>query len=156
MLTEKDIQDYKEAKGAADKAAGKINKRIEEVVRLIFKACGKKYSQFWWYPNASEGQAGSIGPEELSSDYISLEFDDWGKLSSFDTYCFDYRQGVPTQFLFMDDEAIIAQIKEEIEETEKRKKKRKETTLARKAEKAVLAKAAKEKLTKEERKALGL
>lgn len=160
-LTEGDVTSYKEAKDNFLSEKDKVERRIDEVLHVIFEAFEKKWSHHcsWWFADAEEGGMGSI-PTDFESPWdkeCGINFvSDCGSFNSLETDYWNYSTEFPRQFLFMDNKEIISQIHEEIRKTEKN---REETKLKRqraKEEKQKLKTIALEKLSKDEAKALGL
>ena len=150
QLTQKDITRYESALSMLDAAKDKIDDRVGEIIGLIHKIFKKDFNGCWWYPNAREDGVGEIDSVDPDS-FISFELQDH---PSFDIY--DYSCSFTAIFLTMSDKEISNYIQAEIDQHQKQKEKEKRKREDRKNSKDTLKQQALKKLTKEEKKALGL
>lgn len=154
-LTEQDVQVHEKALNVFAEIEKKFNDRIEDVIRLVHKCFGVKFRNYY-YEDAQEGKLGTLSPYYLydRDQWFWLVYEDNADEMSLDAVSYDCE--IPTAFLFMDDEEIVAQIKSEIEKDKIDKEKKKAKGEAKRKEKAELVKSAVKKLTSAERKTLGL
>jgi len=153
-LTKGDFKKYEAAQNVVGVIEYKINERVEEIILLIYEAFGYPGPSGWYYPDAMEGEMGTIGYDG-DDDLDEIRYCGYDA-PSLSTYAWDYGSGFPQWFLFAGDEKIVAHVKKGVEDTKEREKRFKEKRAAAKKKKTALAKAAKEKLTTAERKALGI
>lgn len=158
MITEQDIGVYKDASKAFEAAKATIVDRIDKVIKVVVKVFNKKIS-CWWLPNAREGELGDldgciVSPDSKDGwDEITFEMDSGRQM---ETDEWDYSYSFPRRFLFMNDNDIRSEIKAQIKQTEENAIKKKEKRVQNSAEKKKLKVSAAKKLTKEEKKALGI
>ena len=118
QLTDQDIQKYKDSLAATDKLASVIDDRVDEIISLIHRLFGHRQKgdrPNWWYPNAFEGERGTIDFDTEWVDYIL------GKSCRLDSGVWDYGSAIPYEFLTMTDEQISDIIKDEIKRTNDKK-----------------------------------
>ena len=154
-LEEKDLKEWAKLTAEAGAAEEKISKRVREVLDLVFKAHGwdGKKNYWFWYPGVEWEHEGN---PDFENDPIQIATDCSGvgipQLVWSTTLC----DGLPQRFLFMKDEEIEAEILEEIKDDLEKELKKKQAAQNHKKKKEALKKQAAEKLTPEERAALGL
>ena len=149
MLNKEIVESFKKAKKEYDKLHESIHNEISRVCKAIGKACNKKPPSNFWIYGAAEGEFGTINEQILdcTDDCISLEMNhgDWNKFGE-----------ISIRYLYMTDEDIIAEIKNEIKQEEIKKDKAKIKRNQRKLDKEQALKEIKNKLTSQELKALGV
>ncbi len=152
-LTKDMIADYIIAKEVFGQIDAKLHDRITEVVRLVFDFFGAQFDT-WYFPNAAEGEVGTTRTDFTDDDdYLELIWEGGGTAKLDDYFSGD---GLPVRFLFMENDAILKFIQEDMAAEEDRKRKRNEAAKKRKIEKEQAKQAAMSKLTKAERKVLGI
>lgn len=159
MIMNKVLEDYYKIRKEHDYALGKLEKetsRIISVIKSIFKIKGA-----WWsFKYYEDGDDDPPLPEEICKDekygdsfpiYISEDAD---------SGVWYYHEAFPVSFFDMTDEDIRNHIQKEIKEFKKKEKEEKEKEKKKREEKSLKIKQLKEsaakKLTKEEKKALGI
>ena len=152
-LTKRDVTAYKRARENLGKWENKIESRTDEVLSLIHTAFGAKLGN-WWFPNAEEGERGTVDPHDLTEDgWIDVEF--WEN-RNLHTENVDFCYGFPTAYLYMEDYEIVGELEEMIEETKKKEVERKAAAKKRMIDKGKARKKVLKKLTPEEQKLLGV
>jgi len=158
------VDKYWEHFHIAGSYADQIEKRIDYIIRQIYKEAGANGFTYWYFDDASEGDQGSLhraldktmignyivdsrGMEILDELVVILkDGSTWGLFDSF-----------PTRWLHEDFEQELIEGKAAyIKREEDKKAKAKAKRTAKKAEKEKLKAQAAKKLTPAERKALGL
>ncbi len=158
MITEQDIGAYKDALEVFEGTKETIVDRIDEVIKVIAKVFKRRVSR-WWFPNAREGGLGDFDSRIVrphhkdGSDEIDIERSSGGCM---ETDEWDYTYSFPRKFLFMNDNDIRAEIKDQIKKTEESATNKKEKRVQNSIEKEKLKASAAEKLTPKEKKALGI
>ena len=138
-------------KGKYGDSCGKLLDRIHDVLRVIHEAFGHGSDHFnWWFEDADEGEVGElcITGDDVTGYYLTSN-------CSLKTTKRDYGYSFPVNFLFMSNEDIIAQIHAEIESDQHEKARRSQKQKLDRQKREELKKSAIEKLTDEERRALG-
>lgn len=151
VLTQEDINRYKKAKNDFDTLSGQIDDRVDEIIKLIRKCFGVTTRFSWWFEGAEEGEAGIIKMYPHGIDFNIDPYSD--KMQTWDA---DYANWIPLEFLTMTDEQIESEIKKDIKETKEREQAAKEKKIKAKTEREKKKKEVLNKLTKEEKKILGL
>jgi hypothetical protein len=121
------------------------------VLRVIHEAFGHGSDHFnWWFEGADAGQVGElcITGDDVTDYYLTSS-------CALKTTNRDYEYSFPVSSLFMSNEDIIAQIHAEIESDRHEKAKRSQKQKLDKQKREALKKSAIERLTDEERRALG-
>lgn len=153
VLTKEVLESYVEANKKAEAIKNQITDRIDHVLSVICEAFGKKRRGYWYFYDAPEGQIGTLRLPIDDDDFIDYVAEDFPLIKN---YLCDYGDSFPKRFLFMTDEEIISFIREETSRGETEKMKKAEKAEARKKSSAEKKQAVLAKLTKEERKALGV
>lgn len=149
-LTQEDLEKLKRAKAEFGAIEDVFVNRIDEVMCLMQKFFnGEEPKGSWWFSDAPEGSVGNLPVSELC--YLD------GEICFECNFKWKYHMGVPTSFIFMTDDEIIASLKAEQEAEQKKILKDKAAEEARLKRKEKLKEVKKQvlaKLTKEEREAL--
>lgn len=152
-LTKNDFDEYEKAKDVYDSLTTKIVDRIDEIILLVRECFGVRKKYNWWFPDASEGEVGTLN---LDRKYgIEFTIDPYGT-NKMETWNCDYQDYIPFDFLTMTDDEIKSQIKKEIEETRLKEEEAKAKKAKAKSDKEKKKQEALNKLTVEDMKALGL
>jgi hypothetical protein len=101
MLTQKDIDNFYQKREELAQVQGRIDNRIEQIVKLISETLGFTF-QCYYYPNAAEGQMGELDIDKNEVTYIMENAGTKAYTKNWDFSC-----GIPTDFLFMTDTEII-------------------------------------------------
>lgn len=155
MITKKEWDKFQDLEKELAEITDKITDHITEVLHMLFEVYGSKLD-YWHFEDAPEGDVGTmqvfggtIGPIVSHPIQEKIVYKDNYPATDF-----------PVEFLFMSVDEIKKEITRDRDERrkaeEEKKKKAKEKREKRKAEKERLKQSAVQKLTKEERKALGL
>ena len=153
-----DFLKYELAESQYNEETEKMTDRLDKVVNLVFNFFGKKVG-YWYFEDAAEEKCGTprVYGEGDNRVIESLVFDPHP--SGVCTIFWDYSQGIPLNFLFMNDDEIVDFLKDEKkrEEEEKalkveKKKNAKERKLEEEREREELIRS----LTPEQRKLLGV
>jgi hypothetical protein len=140
-----------------------INKRVEEILKVIIRFCNPKAKldrdnfNFWYY-DAKEGEIGTPCYQYGQLDYcLDYDSDDGLIIGEWDYGC-----SMPSQFLTMTDKQIVSHLQSQVDEDERKRLEKLRRQQERQRQKsmfqAVQAKVvenALSKLTDEEKKALG-
>jgi len=148
FLTKEDLDEYRKAETEFGKTKDRINSRVNQILNLIAKQFGKKVRN-WYYPDAAQGEVGNFNIN-YDIDYVldpSLNLD---------THEWDYSNEFPVDFLTDTDDEIEKTVKKQIKDTKRRMVEEKKKKQERKERQSVGKKEALAKLTKEERKILGV
>ena len=152
-MTKEIVADYMKAQEVFEAFEGKIQDRITEVLRLVFDFFGA-HLDTWYFPNAAEGEVGTMQGVLAEDDFLELIWEGKGTRTG---KLYDYLCGsLPVKFLFMEDDAILKLIQKDIAAREDKKKKNDEAVKKRKIKKEAAKISARSKLTKAERKVLGI
>ena len=151
------LEEYYEARQKHDDALGKLEEetqRIVDVIRKVFKMGKDKWWSFKYYHDSDDDEP---LPQSLEDDGLTFHIFIEGTADSGE---WSYNNGFPVKFFDMTDEDVESYIRKEIDVSKKKKEKDAETKKnkleARKKKKESLIAAAAEKLTDEEKKALGI
>jgi len=161
------IEDYIYTRATLDIHKGKIVDEVDRVI-LALHEFFKYHLDAWWFYGAQEGEIGDIPGNINDTDaWIDYEYlrTSIGKspVKQLDTGISDYDSQFPVEFLFKTDNEIYKILQSEIDEYKKeeaenikKEEEKEDTKLKKSAYKKKIAKAARNKLTREERKALGI
>jgi hypothetical protein len=161
IINQTDIDEYWRLHRETGVAGGKIEKRIEYVLRRIYQEFDAEID-YWYFSDAPEGDVGSLhkalGQQDVTN-YI-IEPMTYGKemvIKLDDGKYAEFGYGFPIRWLYEDfeDELTRGKVAHEQEELDKKAAKA-AARAARKAAKERLKASAASKLTTEEKKALGL
>lgn len=163
-ITQELFSTWEKLSRETSKLESQIEKRIDYIVRTVYKTFNNKLST-WYFYGAGEGEMGNMKLAiDKDSFYIivELERDRDGRYNSKEMVIllkdgseWELEGEYPARWLFEDFEEELIQGKKKFEEKlEEKAKKKKEHALAQKQKKLALAESAKAKLTKEELKAL--
>ena len=157
------VKTWLELQAQANKAQEPVLSKMDEVLKLIYTTFGSRLSN-WYVSGAEEGSIGDLY-KALSDEYVSgLEIDAYRSKDMIiidkDNKEIDLTYGFPVRWII----EKIEDVKKELEEGkvlyEEKERKRKLNTeaqrLNRKTKKLEIKAQALKKLTKEERKALGV
>lgn len=155
------FSEWLNAKKLSDSLEDQITSRIDYILRFLYKTFGGELD-YWYFPNAEEGQVGDLYKytdansvnqfvfEEVKAPEEIEILDKNGKYYSL----FDGNE-IPIRWLFEDFEQEVIGGAAAYKEQEKKKLElKKEKFKLKKEEQKALAESAKNKLTKEELKAL--
>ena len=127
---------------------------VHRVLKVICEAFNRRQNFSFWFYGADQGEVGNF--PDMDEDVIQFESDGFPSIEYSDEHSCSYGCEFPFYFLFKNEkeirEIIEGEIKAAKDGKEARKKKAKESRDKRMSEKAKVLK----KLTKEERKALGV
>lgn len=157
IIMNKILEEYYTIREQHDEVLEKLEmetQRIVNVIKSIFKSRNSK-NGWWSFKYYHDSDDDSPLPKKLDGDCFEIYIDadcDSGKWS--------YNEGFPIKFFDMTDEEIKNHIQKEIDCFSKKEEKRKELEKKKREERKLkvqeLKNSASQKLTKEERKALGL
>jgi hypothetical protein len=152
------IEKFKEAEG--NPYHGPLGNRIDHIIREVYPLAFENFEIDWYgYSDATGEYEGSL-ISSLSRDTIDIGESEAMKSPDYRTaegqVFEDYWPYIPQTFLFMDDEDIIDEIKTAIADWAVEMQRKKDMAKAAKIKREAKKKAALGKLSKEERKALGL
>lgn len=151
---DKDLVEYLQSKKTYDAQAGKLEKRVQELVDLVLKTCNVKLS--WWAYKYYEDSDMDPPLPDLKESYTDFEEEfPWfictqGSRDALATDEWDYGDGFPIKFLFMNDNDIVKMITRQIKETKdaKAEKKQKQKVYLQKKKQFAALMAAEEKKIK--------
>ena len=161
-LAESDITATIEAHKLYNATASKITDRMNYIIRRCLEIAGGKLSWWDWQCDGDyEDQSSGDFMESYDKDQLSIraEWNIKSEIIFLDKHGGEWglQDGIPTRWLYEDfEEEFTNGLKAYKEKEKQQKEKAKENRLKRAEEKKVLVKQAASKLTKEERKALGL
>ncbi len=145
---------YKAIQDQANSMAWEIGNHLGEVVNAICDVFGVKHPETIYFDGAEEGD---IGIPKCYSDSISYVFYvHSGPSPDISTSYYDYGSEIPKDYMYMTLDEVKADVQRQIDEDNKKKEERKAKRAKASAKKKALIDAAASKLTKAERKALGL
>lgn len=148
------LEDYYSVREKHDEALGKLETETQRIVTII-KKIFKMGKDVWWAYNYYEN-AGPL-PRPLEDNKTTFPIFIEGEADSGE---WDYSNGFPVKFFDMTDQEIIDYLQKEIAKNMEREAKeielQKKKAELRKKKKAKLIETAAKKLTKEEKKALGI
>jgi len=115
MYTHEDLTAYFDAKRLLNSVTNDMRHRVHQIAKLICSAFGRKLD--WWDWDYSEDSYGKCEPQIAEDDELKDEFS-WvincKGSNNLATDYWDYSDGFPIEFLFMDDEEITKVVKTEI------------------------------------------
>jgi hypothetical protein len=162
-----DIKSYLKAVASVEVLEKPMIDRIDYIIKTIFKAYGKKF-ECWYFYDANEGEVGSLSKylnvQNGWIEYVSEPCREMPYLAE-DGSEWDLHDTFPLEWLHEEFETALVvgknhftQVEKEKKQAEKEKKqKMRDAVEALKAtKKAKAIKSAKDKLTKEEQRALGI
>ena len=150
------LENYYKTRIEHDKALDDLNKealRIVNVIKSVFKLNNR---DTWWSYQYYDGEYAELPlPEKIEDNTFPIHI---SKVA--DSGSWYYHEGFPVIFFDMNDEEIADYLKKEIAENKEKEAQEKAIQAAKKEMKKIkeqeLKKSAAEKLTQEEKKALGL
>lgn len=155
-LAKKDVEEMMPALARADKIAQQIANRITEVVDFLSVIYGgpEKTLVNFWFSGAGEGE---LGYPDLH--YSSINVEEW-RIHSAPKALWDnhgpLNDGFPTQWLYASNEEIVKEVSEMKVQFEQEKAEEAQKKVASIKKREAAMKSAREKLTPDERAALGL
>lgn len=155
MLLEEDIKRFLNVEKEYNIWVGIIEKRFFEIVDIVLECFG--YSEedvSYWFGDYDSEIEGHIDLSYKDLSYCIYFRDDVCKDLQTDYY--DYGQDIPIEFLTMSDEEIRTKVKNEIRKTKEKEEEKKAKAKANRENKKLKRQEALNKLSKEERKLLGL
>lgn len=143
------LTEYYAARKVHDEKLVQLNEKVEFIVSAILKAFKKKRRDVWWDYQYVEEEVPEIFPEIISQNEERFPI----HISNFSP---DYSSGFPIKFFDMTEEEIISHIQKEIEQEKLKAQQELEKRLKNKKKREEMKQAALNKLSKEDRIALGL
>ena len=156
-ITQKFIDEWREAYRRSAKMEDTITERIDYILRTIFETFGAKLD-YWYFDGAAEGEVGDLArwmdDDEISGIYTEAIKEIKSPMVIIDKFGdeWEYQGEIPTRWLFDAEFAIElhnGKLQHELKEKE-RKEKQKERSAAKKKRDELLVEEAKKKLSKEE------
>ena len=122
-FTQLDIKTYLDKRAEFHKMKDQLDNRVVEIMFLIAKVFGKKLQSCWYY-NAAEGEMGELNITCISTncDDEQIDVELWFKNKEYEemeTNNWDYTQGFPKRFLWMNNKEIESLLLSEIKETKR-------------------------------------